>query len=128
MMVDKDIYDGLEFVRSSGLTNMFDWNEVRRLLKQFGYLVAYKWVTDNKKEYSQGIFEGFEPVDDMFSEYDTPSKVWVEVEITLTVSDTVKKMKVSGEQLDVEDILSIYANKYRDAMSYEITSYKDMEE
>ena len=61
--VPKAVLDGLEAVRRSGLTNMLDRPVVARLAKEFGFDEAARWVEAHKKEFSEGIFRGFEAVE-----------------------------------------------------------------
>ena len=58
--VSKDVYDGLEKVRESGLTNMFDRIRVIQILSSWGEDEAAEWVNNNRDTYGKGIFEGFE--------------------------------------------------------------------
>ena len=58
--ITADVMEGLEAVRSSGATNMLDRPRVIELLDQMGYDQAAVWVSDHKKAYSEGIFQGFE--------------------------------------------------------------------
>ena len=122
MLVDKLVYDGLEFVRSSGVTNMFSIYTVAGMLKQFGYGRAYNWLKENREKYVQGVFEGFEPVDDMFSEdIEIPTtNIWVKVGVSILVKDKEKKMELSGYVEDVEEMLGDLRGKYGDMMSYKI--------
>lgn len=57
--VTAEVMDGLEAVRASGATNMLDRPRVIELLDQLGFDQAAVWVTENKKLYSEGIFQGF---------------------------------------------------------------------
>jgi len=59
--VPRRVFDGLEAVRRSGLTNMFDRPVVARLANEFGFEEAARWVEDHRDEYAQGIFHGFDP-------------------------------------------------------------------
>ncbi len=62
--VPKDVLDGLEAVRQSGLTNMLDWPVVARLAEEMGFETAAEWVANNKRLYAEGIFRGFEAEED----------------------------------------------------------------
>ncbi len=62
--VSQAVFDGITAVRDSGKTNMFDRPMVARLCMDMGFHEAALWVNDNKKEYANGIFQGFEAVDD----------------------------------------------------------------
>ena len=60
--VPKDVLDGLEAVRQSGLTNMLDRPIVASLAREFGFEEAARWVEDHRGRYAEGIFRGFEAV------------------------------------------------------------------
>jgi len=62
--VPKDVLDGLEAVRLSGLTNMMDRPVVARLADEMGFDTAAEWVEAHRKEYAEGIFRGFEAEED----------------------------------------------------------------
>ena len=62
--VPKDVLDGLEAVRRSGLTNMLDRPVVVRLAEEMGFEGAARWVETHRKEYAEGIFRGFEAEED----------------------------------------------------------------
>jgi len=55
--IPKKVLDGIETVRQSGVTNMFDIQTVMGLLVLFN-VEAYNWVKDNPKKYFQLILEG----------------------------------------------------------------------
>lgn len=58
--VTEDVLHGIKAVRDGGETNMLDRPRVIELLESMGHDQAAVWVTENKKLYSQGIFQGFE--------------------------------------------------------------------
>ena len=58
--VNSDVLEGIRAVRDSGRTNMFDRTRVIEILEEMGFDQAAVWVSEHKKEYSQGIFQGFE--------------------------------------------------------------------
>ena len=62
--VPKNVLDGLEAVRQSGLTNMLDRPVVARLAEEMGFENAARWVEAHRKEYAEGIFCGFEAKED----------------------------------------------------------------
>ena len=62
--VPKPVLDGLEAVRQSGLTNMLDRPVVARLAEELGFDEAARWIEAHRKEFSEGIFRGFEAVED----------------------------------------------------------------
>ena len=53
------VLEGLEAVRRSGLTNMFDRPRVAELAESFGFEEAASWVEANRAAFAQGIFQGF---------------------------------------------------------------------
>ncbi|HOZ48670.1 MAG TPA: DUF5049 domain-containing protein [Candidatus Hydrogenedentes bacterium] len=64
IQISEEVMEGLEAVRLSGATNMLDRPRVIELLDEMGFDVASAWVASNKKEYSHGIFQGFQVVED----------------------------------------------------------------
>ncbi len=62
--VPKPVLDGITAVRDSGATNMLDRPMVAHLCMDMGYHEAALWVNDNRKLYSEGIFQGFEAMED----------------------------------------------------------------
>ena len=62
--VPKDVLDGLEAVRLSGLSNMFDRPVVARLAEEMGYGETAEWIVSNKRLYAEGIFKGFAAQED----------------------------------------------------------------
>ena len=62
--IPAEVYEGLETVRRSGLTNMLDRPQVARLAEEFGFHETAEWIRTHKDEYARGIFQGFEPVED----------------------------------------------------------------
>ena len=61
--VPKAVLDGLEAVRQSGLTNMLARPVVAELAREFGFEEAARWVEAHSRDYSEGIFRGFEPTE-----------------------------------------------------------------
>ena len=53
------VYDGLETVRRSGLTNMLDRPRVIEIAELLGYDETAAWLREHRKTYSAGIFAGF---------------------------------------------------------------------
>ena len=62
--VPKALFDGIEAVRQSGLTNMLDRPTVARLAAEFGFEDAARWIEGHRAQYAEGIFAGFEPIGD----------------------------------------------------------------
>ena len=59
VIVTAEVMEGLEAVRLSGKTNMFDVNRVIELALQMGHVEAAMWVYDNRRLYSRAILVGF---------------------------------------------------------------------
>ena len=59
--VPREVLDGLEAVRTSGLINMLDRPGVARLARLMQFPEAAEWVEAHRAEYAQGIFRGFIP-------------------------------------------------------------------
>jgi len=58
--VPVDVLEGLEAVRLSGKTNMLDAPRVIELAFEMEHYATALWVHDNRKQYAEGIFRGFE--------------------------------------------------------------------
>jgi hypothetical protein len=56
--VSAAVYEGLEAVRQSGETNMFDRPRVIELAEMMGYDETADWVRDHRSEYAQLLFAG----------------------------------------------------------------------
>lgn len=56
-MNKEDIIKGIELVRRTGLTNMFDRKNVIVILKEFGYNNIADYLEENKKEYLELLIE-----------------------------------------------------------------------
>ena len=52
------VYEGLEAVRQSGATNMFDRPRVIELAEMMGYDEAAAWVRDHRNAYARVLFAG----------------------------------------------------------------------
>lgn len=59
--VPKNVLEGLEFVRQTGLTNMFNTNVVISLCHEFDKHTTGVWIDAHRAEYAKGVIEGFEP-------------------------------------------------------------------
>lgn len=57
--LSQEVWEGIEAVRRSGLTNMLDRPMVAYLAQEFGYAEAGRWVEEHRDEYAAGIFRGF---------------------------------------------------------------------
>lgn len=64
IQIAKEVFTGLEAVRRSGATNMFDRPRVIELLEEMGFDESADWVRNHRSEYANGIFQGFEAVGD----------------------------------------------------------------
>lgn len=60
IQVPADVLEGLEAVRLSGKTNMLDTPRVIELAHEMDYYATALWVHENRKQYAEGIFKGFE--------------------------------------------------------------------
>ncbi len=60
VVVPKDVLQGITAVRDSGLTNMLDRPTVAQLAEQKGFEASARWMRTHRREYAQGIFNGFE--------------------------------------------------------------------
>jgi hypothetical protein len=62
--VSAEVFEGLEAVRHSGITNMFDRPRVIEIAEMMGYDETAEWLVSNRNLYSQGLFHGFEVAED----------------------------------------------------------------
>ena len=62
--VPTKVFNGIEAVRVSGKTNMFDLPEVVRLAIEMDFIDAAMWVENERPLYSRGLFLGFEATDE----------------------------------------------------------------
>ena len=58
--VPPEVLTGLEAVRLSGKTNMLDAPRVIELAFGMEHFATALWVQENRKQYAEGIFRGFE--------------------------------------------------------------------
>ena len=58
--VPADVFEGVEAVRVSGLTNMLDRDRVAELADDMGYAEAARWIREHRDLYAQAVFHGFE--------------------------------------------------------------------
>ncbi|MBQ7541443.1 MAG: DUF5049 domain-containing protein [Clostridia bacterium] len=58
MKMTEKIKSDLLYVRSTGLTNMFDRNAVRRIAHEFGFSELEQYVRENPKAYAHFILTG----------------------------------------------------------------------
>lgn len=55
------VLEGLEAVRVSGETNMFDIPVVAILASKMGYRETAQWVREHRRLYAEGVLKGFRP-------------------------------------------------------------------
>ena len=53
------VWQGIDAVRLSGLTNMLDRPAVIRIAGELGFPEAARWIETHTKEYAEGVFRGF---------------------------------------------------------------------
>lgn len=53
------IWQGIDAVRLSGLTNMLDRPEVVRIARELDFTEVAAWIETHPKEYAEGVFRGF---------------------------------------------------------------------
>lgn len=58
--IPESVWRGIEAVRASGKTNMFDAPMVQKLAFDMEYFETVVWMEDNPDLYRLGIFTGFE--------------------------------------------------------------------
>lgn len=61
--VPKAVWQGIEAVRASGKTNMFDAPMVQKLAFDMEYFETVLWMEDHPDLYRLGIFAGFEVIE-----------------------------------------------------------------
>lgn len=59
VMVAREVLDGLEAVRRSGLVNILGRHDVAAIAEGMGFDTAAQWVRENRALYARGIFQGF---------------------------------------------------------------------
>jgi hypothetical protein len=62
--IPEEVWRGIEAVRVSGKTNMFDIRVVKKLARRMGHRAAADWIDEHAALYAVGIFRGFEAVDE----------------------------------------------------------------
>lgn len=58
--VSHAVYEGIEAVRRSGMTNMFDRPAVAYIANEMGFDEAADWLRAHRDEYARAVFHGFE--------------------------------------------------------------------
>ena len=62
--IPADVFEGLEAVRRSGLTNMLDRPSVIEIADLWGYGETAEWLRTHRRDYVTGIFQGFQVVEE----------------------------------------------------------------
>ncbi len=57
--VPSAVWQGIDAVRLSGLTNMLDRPAVVRIARKLDFTEAAGWIEAHPKEYAEGVFRGF---------------------------------------------------------------------
>jgi hypothetical protein len=84
--VSQGVYEGLEAVRKSGITNMFDMKNVKELASSMGYKETIDWLDKvDKEEYARLILEGPSPTS------------------VLTTDSFIKRLEKEGLQVDLKE-------------------------
>jgi hypothetical protein len=61
--VTRDVFEGIEAVRRSGLTNMLDRPRVAEIAEEMGFEQSAQWVRKNRGLYARAIFNGFHVIE-----------------------------------------------------------------
>lgn len=64
IVIPAAVYEGLEAVRLSGVTNMCDRPRVIELAEMMGYDETATWLREHRDQYATGVFHGFRVVDE----------------------------------------------------------------
>jgi hypothetical protein len=62
--VSREVFDGIEAVRRSGLTNMLDRLRVAELAEEMGFEASARWVREDRDLYARAVFNGFEVIEE----------------------------------------------------------------
>ena len=62
--IPEHVYEVIEAIRRSGVTNMLDRPVVVEVARQMGLPEVADWIDKNRANYSNGIFRGFLPMAD----------------------------------------------------------------
>jgi hypothetical protein len=57
--VPHEIFQGIEAVRLSGLTNMLDRPAVAEIAEAMGFEESARWVREHRDLYARAVFQGF---------------------------------------------------------------------
>jgi hypothetical protein len=58
--VSREVFEGLEAVRRSGITNMLDRPRVAEIAEEMGFLATAQWVREDRERYARAVFRGIE--------------------------------------------------------------------
>ena len=58
--VPREVFEGIEAVRQSGLTNMLDCPAVAEIADAMGFEASARWLRAHRDLYARAIFHGFE--------------------------------------------------------------------
>ncbi len=58
------VMKGLEAVRLSGRTNMFDLPRVVEIAVEMNFFDTAMWIESNRSLYCRGLIQGFDPTDE----------------------------------------------------------------
>jgi hypothetical protein len=58
--VTREVFEGIEAVRQSGLTNMLDRPVVAEIAGEMGFEASARWVREHRELCARAIFHGFE--------------------------------------------------------------------
>lgn len=85
VVVPHNVFEGLEAVRQSGLTNMLHTSRVAELARADGFEATYQWLQDSKNSaaFVRGVFNGVEPDADETFEISPPRAVSVVFRVTV---------------------------------------------
>lgn len=61
--VPHDVLEGIEAVRRSGLTNMFDRFGAVKIARTMGLETTAVWIGEHPGDYARGLFQGFDRED-----------------------------------------------------------------
>lgn len=58
--IPQDAFEGIEHVRESGETNMFDFATVQRFAYENEFHATVAWMSGNRDRYLEGVLTDFE--------------------------------------------------------------------
>jgi hypothetical protein len=60
VLVSREVFEGLEAVRLSGLTNMLDRPRVAEIAEEMGFSATAQWVREDRGRYARAVFQGIQ--------------------------------------------------------------------